>query len=72
MPVEDGHADQDQAEVAAVEEVAKLFHAGGLEAVGLVDDDQFGAAVGVQLGPAGVVLNDELGVDGRGVQRRCW
>ena len=54
LPVEAGHADQDQAEIAAVEEVAELFEAGGLEAVGLVDDDQFGAAVGVELGPAGV------------------
>ena len=30
LPVEAGHADQDQAEVAAVEEVAELFQAGGL------------------------------------------
>ena len=28
LPVEAGHADQDQAEVAAVEEVAELFQAG--------------------------------------------
>ena len=46
MPVEAGHADQDQSEVAAVEEVAELLEAGGLEAVGLVDQDQVRAEVG--------------------------
>ncbi len=39
-----GHADQDQAQVVAVDEVPKLFEAGGFQAVGLVDDEQFGVA----------------------------
>jgi hypothetical protein len=63
LPVEAGHTDQDQAEVAAVEEVAELFEAGGLEAVGLIDDDQFGAAVGVQLVPTGVARRVQCSVD---------
>ena len=44
LPVGAGHADQDDAEVVAVEEVAELFETVGLEPVGLVDDEQFGAA----------------------------
>ena len=46
MAVEAGHADQDQAEVAPVEEVSELLEPGGSEAVGLVDDHEFGAALG--------------------------
>ena len=46
LPVEAGHADQDQAEVASVEEVPELLQPGGFQAVGLVDDHQFGAALG--------------------------
>ena len=49
LPVEAGHADQDHAQVAAVEEVAELFEAAGLEPVGLVDDQQFGVAVLVEV-----------------------
>ena len=63
LSVEAGHADEDHAQVAAVEEVAELLEAGGLEAVGLVDDDQFGAAVGVQLVPTGVARRVQCSVD---------
>ncbi len=63
MPIDAGHADQDQAEVAAVEEVAELLEPGGLEAVGLIDDDQFGAAFGVQLVPTGVARRIQCSAD---------
>ena len=35
-----GHADEDHAELAAVVVVAELLQCGGLEPVGLVDDEQ--------------------------------
>jgi predicted transcriptional regulator len=38
--LEAGHADQDDGDRVAIEEVAQLLEAGGLEAVGFVDDDQ--------------------------------
>ena len=41
---EAGHADQDQADAGPVVVVAELFQRRGLEPVGLVDDQQFGAA----------------------------
>jgi hypothetical protein len=49
LPVESGPADEDQADVAAFEVVAELLEAGGSEPVGFVEDDQFGAVLGVQL-----------------------
>ena len=45
LPVEAGHADEDQSEVASVEEVAELLQA-GLSAVCPVDDHEFGATRG--------------------------
>jgi len=41
-PVEAGHADQDQAEVVAVEEVSELFQPAGFQSVCFVDDHEFG------------------------------
>jgi hypothetical protein len=37
LPVESGHADQDHAHVAAVEEVAELFQPTGVQPVSCVD-----------------------------------
>jgi hypothetical protein len=59
-----GHADEDQADRVAVEDVAQLFLAGGLEAVGFVDDEQLdvphvrGEAPGVRAVRLKVTLND--------------
>ncbi len=36
-----GHADQDEADVVAVEEVTQVFQSGGIEALRFVKDDQF-------------------------------
>jgi len=62
-----GHPDEDDAEVVSVEVVAYLFEAGGLEAVGVIDDDELGAAAGAGFG-VDVGVNDAvLGVvDGEG------
>lgn len=51
-----GHADQDDADAGAVEDIADLFEALGREMLGLVDDKQFDAVLvhGFQTNPAGV------------------
>ncbi|GAB2820566.1 hypothetical protein GCM10027073_59660 [Streptomyces chlorus] len=41
-----GHADEDHADAGAVVVVPELFQARGLEAVGFVDDEEFGVAGG--------------------------
>lgn len=41
-----GHSDEDDAHGVPIEIVADLFEAGGLEAVCLVDNEQFGASAG--------------------------
>ena len=53
LPVEAGHTDQDQAEIASVEEVPELFQPSGSQAVSLIDDHQLCVALGffvVELG----------------------
>jgi len=35
-----GHADQNEADVVAVEEITKVFQSGGIQALRLVKDDQ--------------------------------
>lgn len=58
-----GHADEDDAHVVAVVEIADLFEAGGFEAAGFVDDKQFcvpavlgfGMDVGVDVTVPGII-----------------
>ena len=55
LPFESGHADQDQADVVAVEVVPELFQALGFQPVCFVDDEQFGV-------PGIVEVERQLGV----------
>jgi hypothetical protein len=47
LPVEAGHADEDQAEIASVEEVPELFQPAGFQSVSPVDDHNGGCPFGV-------------------------
>jgi hypothetical protein len=55
LPVEAGHADQDQSEIASVEEVPELFQPSGSQAVSFIDDHQLCAALGFFVVELGVV-----------------
>jgi hypothetical protein len=47
LAVEARHADQDQAEIASVEEVPELFQPAGFQSVSPVDDHNGGCPFGV-------------------------
>jgi hypothetical protein len=70
LPVEARHADQDHAQVTAVEEVAELFQAGGAEPIGFVDDHHLGAVHRVQLVPGGMAGRVQRAVDVRAERGR--
>ena len=63
LPVEAGHTDQDQAEIASVEEVPELFQPSGSQAVSLIDDHQLGVALGFFVVELGVVSRVERAFD---------
>ena len=63
LPVEAGHTDQDQAEIASVEEVPELFQPSGSQAVSLIDDHQLCVALGFFVVELGVVSRVERAFD---------